>query len=437
MMPYCGILVLLFSLHSPFAAESTIYAADIANFTIREQRLHSSIIDYCLDEFLYVLTKRYLYKIDPDDLRITDRTLLPQTYTSLCTNATKVLLISAGEIVILSKSHLAYESGIGITYGDLYPLISPQGRTIAPDETSLYVLVDEGSESLLKIIDLNTGNVRKARKTEKILEYRYNVLAHTLTALDAQQRLVTYDLSLNKTNSTRLPMAVEWFLSNNTGFYVGTHAGLYMLAQDGSLIDVQPLMALTAQSYEDFIFINDQNMVYLDSLTLRPREVVPNSRHITHFFSVDHPLYVIGMDDAERFYFIHLPTLDIHPRVTYESIALDISPVTVPVTRDSLWYMQLGAFSNKTNAFNLYVELRARKIPAFIDSAEVYRVKLGGFFDKQVGIYVADHLNLNGWFSLQPKVENSEHTDFIIELEHLILKDGIITRSGYEENSRN
>jgi hypothetical protein len=165
--------------------------------------------------------------------------------------------------------------------------------------------------------------------------------------------------------------------------------------------------------------------------------VAPNSRQITQFFSVDHPLYVIGMDSNERIYFIHLPTLEIYPRVTYESIALDVLPLKVPVTRDSLWYMQLGAFSNLENAFNLYVELRAQEIPVFIDSAEVYRVKLGGFYDKQVGIYIADHLSLKGWFSLQPKVKNTEHTNFIIGLEQFILNNGIITRSGYEEDNRN
>jgi len=424
-----GIITVLISLHSPFAVDSTIFTVDIPNSVIREQKLHSAIIDYCLDDFLYVLTKRNLYKIDPDDLHIIDRTILPQTYTSMCVNNSKVLLIAAGEIVILAKSHLAYESGIGIKHGDLRPLVSPQGRTIASDEVSLYVIEDRGSESLLKIIDLNNGNVRKVLKTAKIMDYMYSVTDRTFTTLDIQDHLLTYDLSLKRTASTPLPMAVEWFLENKSGFWTGTHSGVYLISSKGSLIDLQPLMEQSTRSYEDFIFVINQNIVCLDSLTLRTHTIVPNDRHITRFFSVGHPSFVIGMDEQSQFYFIHTPTMNIHPRVTYESITTEIQPRMVPMERDSLWYLQIGAFSNAANAITLHAEMRARAIPVFIDTAEVYRVKLGGFYDKQLGIFVADNLNINGWFSLQNKILNHEYVHFFVDQMQFVLKDGIITRS--------
>jgi hypothetical protein len=428
-MPPIGILITLLSLHSPFAADSTIYAADVAHLTIREQKLHSSIIDYCLDDFLYVLTKRYLYKLDPDDLHIKDRTILPQTYSSMCTNASKILLMSAGEIVILAKSHLAYESGIGIRYGDFRPLVSPQGRTIAPDETSLYMIEDEGTESILKIIDLNTGGVRKKLKTSKITAYRYDISNRTLTTIDAKNHLQTYDLAFRNLKTTPLPVTPEWFLSNRLGFWLGSRSGVFMIRNNGTLIDLQPLLTISNRSYEDFIFITDQDIVTLDTLTLRVKTIVPNVMHISRLFSVDHPSYVIGMDENQRFYFIQTTTMEIHPRAEHKTIPMEIPPALIPLEQDSLWYLQIGAFSNPDNALHLYQEFRDRAIPVFIDTGEVYRVKLGGFPDKQLGIYIADRLNINGWFSLRDKIFNTEFVDFFVDKERFLLKNGMITRS--------
>ena len=428
-MPLFGILITLLSLHSPFAVDSTIYAADIPHMTIKEQKLHSTIIDYCLDDFLYVLTKRYLYKLDPDDLKIKDRTILPQTYSSMCTNMSKLLLMSAGEIVILTKSHLAYESGIGVRFGDFRPLVSPQGRTIAPDETSLYVIGDEGDESILKIIDLSTGSIRKKLTTSRITGYRCNMDALSFTTIDTKHRLQTYDLAFKKLTSTPLPVTAEWFLPNTFGFWLGTRTGVYMVHDDGALLDFQPFIVLSSRSYEDFMFITDADIVSLDTLTLRAQNISPNTLHITQLFSADHPAYVIGMDDDHHFYFIHTPTMEIQPRAAQQTIPWEIPPVLSPVQQDSLWYLQIGAFSNHDNAYHMYQEFRARAIPVFIDSAEVYRVKFGGFSDKQLGVYIADRLELNGWFSLQEKILNTEFVDFFVDRERFVLKDGKITRS--------
>jgi hypothetical protein len=428
-MPLIGILITLVSLYSPFAIDSTIYAVDINKTAIREQTVHGTIIDYCIDDFLYVLTKRYLYKLNPDDLFIVDRTLLPQTYTSMCTNKTKVLLIAAGEIVILAKSHLAYETGIGMVYSDIRPLVSAQGRTIAPDETSLYVVEDQGSNSILKILDLTSGSVKKALRIPRVTWYTYDAKTSTFTTLDAQDRITTYDLNLKKIAMTKAPFTIERFQSQATGFWIRTYSGIYLITDKGTIVDFQPVINSIERSFDDFIIVTEQEIVHLDSLTLRAYCVVPNIVGITRLFHVDHPLFVIGMDKDHCFHFIQTGTLNIQPRIQHESITMEIIPRTTPVKHDSLWYLQLGAFSSIENALQMHEAYRSQTLPVFIDSTNIYRVKLGGFSDKQMGVFIADALHLNGWLSLQGKTAIDEYVEFFVGHEKFILADGTITRS--------
>lgn len=428
-MPLTGILITLISLYSPFAIDSTIYAVDINKTAIREQTVHGVIIDYCVDDFLYVLTKRYLYKLNPDNLFIVDRTLLPQTYTSMCTNKTKVLLIAAGEIVILAKSHLAYETGIGMVYSDIRPLVSPQGRTIAPDETSLYLVEDHGSNSILKILDLTSGSIKKTLRIPRVTWYTCDVKTNTFTTLDVQDRITTYDLNLSKIATTKAPFTIERFQSQATGFWIRTYSGIYLITGKGTIVDFQPLINSVERSFDDFIVVTEQEIVRLDSLTLRAYSVAPNAVGITRLFHIDHPLFVIGMDRNHRFHFIHTSTLNIQPRIQHESITMEIIPQTTPVKHDSLWYLQLGAFTNIDNALQMHEAYRSQTLPVFIDTADMYRVKLGGFSDKQMGVFIADALYLNGWLSLQGRTAIDEYVEFFVDHERFVLVNGLITRS--------
>jgi len=416
--------IVLLTVHIPFVIDSTIYSVDIQEAEIVQQNLNSYVIDYSIDDFLYVLTKRYLYKIDPDNLAIKDRIPLPQRFNYLSTNIKYVMLVTTGEIILLNKVNLAYRSGIGIEHGDYRPIILPQD---APNRHNLiHLMVDSGDKTVLKIYDLGNGKVVRKITVNKIRDYEYDPKQNIFITLDISNVLTVYDIELRKIKTIKPNINGKWFDKYENHYLIYGEQGIFFVDDNGKLLDFQPVLLQEKEVYEKFTFLTKSGIVHLDSLTLRPKLLLENDNKITKLLHTDYPNYVFGLDANYNFYLIDTYRLTIKEIKEKRLIAKTIEPLVHSTYADSLWYFQLGAFAHIENAFEMYNKLRHNNIPVFIDSTNLYRLKFGGFQDKIVATEIIENAHLNGWFIFQPRFEIKDTIEFMIGREKYIFEDGII-----------
>jgi hypothetical protein len=140
----------------PIIIDSMIYTVDRQKIELTARNLIGDIIDYAVDDFLYVLTNRYLYKIGNGHLTIKDQIPLPQRFNYLIINNNTIILITTNEIIILNKNNLAFKSGIGIEHGDYKPILSSERCNTARDN-EIYLIMDSGNKTIMKILDIAKG----------------------------------------------------------------------------------------------------------------------------------------------------------------------------------------------------------------------------------------------------------------------------------------
>lgn len=423
------------SLQSPFVIDSTIYTVDMPALTLVEQKLKGPITDYCIDDFLYALTPRYLYKIDPDVLSICDQVPLPQHFNYLSTNTKKLMLITSGEIIILDKTNLAFEEGIGIEHGDYRPLTNAQGAGIAQNDETLYLIADSGPRSVIKVFDLGTGALIKTRSAKKICYYEYNARVNTLLILDDSGTITFYDGKLQVLNTVQLSVAGLWFERHAHGYLVYNHEGVFLTDRKGKTIDFQPLPIPTRFGHGRNVFLTSNAVIRLDSLTLRPQKFITNHQGLMRLIHVEGALDCVLAQDREKFFYaVNLHTLALTPMTRQRTVPLAEKAASASSASDSVWYVQLGAFTDLQNAQALHDTLSKQNIPGFIDSTDLYRVKVGGFIDKAEARSFIEISGLAGWLTCTGMILQSGTREFMVNEIDYRLESGIIRRKKNEKN---
>ena len=415
----------------PLIIDSIIYAVDLPTMEIREQIITGSIIDYSIDDYLYVLTARYLYKIDPDYLSLRDRIPLPQRFNYIATNIDDVILITSGEIILLDKKNLAFKTGIGIEYGDYRPMLSRNNTIARGHNNILNLFIDAEGKTIIKIFDLTTGRLLKKRTLSKLVAYRYYADDNLLVTFDIENKITLYDLLLNKQSKFILNTPGDEFERYENGYLIYSTEAISLVTRRGKLIDFQPIPIGNQEAVERFLFVTEHGIILLDSLTLRPKVIFKGAVEFARLFQVqsDNYDYALALDQNGSFHLLNLNTLVMISMTEAEDRIPEKTAGLSTAASDSLWYFQVGAFSNNDNARQMYEEIRQRNIPVFIDSTDLYRVKFGGFLDKFKAIEIVEKANLDGWFVFQKRIGQPDFAKFIIELKEFELKDGIITRS--------
>ncbi|MCK4756016.1 hypothetical protein KAS56_03690, partial [candidate division WOR-3 bacterium] len=239
----------------PIIIDSIIYTVDVHKMELKEQILTGSVIDYSMDDYLYVLTNRYLYKIDHKHLAINDRIPLPQRFNYLTTNNENIILITTDEIVIIDKTNLAFKRGIGVERGDYRPIIPSQQLNILEENHVIHLITDTETKTIIKILDLNNGSLLKKVCVNRILSYEYDSKNKTLTTFDIDNRLIVYDIYLNKKRVLNLEFDVKWFSKYENGFIIYNKYGVFFVNSSGELIDFQAIAIKQNRTSNNFILL--------------------------------------------------------------------------------------------------------------------------------------------------------------------------------------
>jgi hypothetical protein len=414
----------------PMIVDSIIYTIDIPEMRLNQQTIAGPVIDYSIDDHIYILTARHLYKIDPDYLSIKDRIPLPQRFNYITTNAEHILLVSNNEIILLSKKDLAFKTGIGIEYGDYEPITTPN-NTIAHDDNIIYLTSKSEGKSIVKIFDLDTGRLIKKKTISTLRAYEYSPQKDLITALNDKNQIIIYDSRLNEKDKLQLNFEGAAFASYKNGFLIYNQNGIFFITRTGAMIDFKPAPIIDQSIIEKFLFITNQGILYLDSLTLRPKKIFKGMSDFIKIFRVrsEGLDYALTLDEKGDFHLLDLERLTMLSMTRSARSMEERLTASTPAGNDSLWYFQIGAFSNRDNAQQMLVELKQQNIPAFIDSTDLYRVKLGGFDNKMLAIEIAETAGIDGWCVHQTKVEQLADIEFYIGTQKYILKNGIIIRS--------
>ncbi len=427
-MPIACLFSLFATANHPLIVDSLIFTVDIEQMEAKEQAVSGTIIDYCIDDFLYVLTSRALYKLDLIFLRIEDHIPLPQRFNYLTVNSVELILITTNEIVIIDKHNFAFKRGIGIEYGDYRPMTRCNRAISEKGMNLIYLVVDSGRKSILKIFDLKSGELRRKLTVDKVVDIHYNKETQRFITLDINNSLTTYDIMLKKKTSVRLQFQGRWFDMFQHGYVVYNQHGIFFVNQSGKVIDFQAITSPEKSSNDKFILLTNKGIVFLDSLTLRPRGFFHVTQRIKRLLTIHAPYtqYVIVLDGHYHLRAINMASMEIQSLVKKKVIAKEAALIA-PARLDSLWYFQLGAFANYENAVELYNSVK-NSIPVFIDSTDLYRVKIGGFHDKMSAIEIMSGSDLDGWFLFHGKIEQPDTVQFSVDAQKYVLENGIIRK---------
>lgn len=414
----------------PVIIDSTIWQVRLSDFIVHERTLSEIVTDYYVDDFLYVLTPHMLYKLDVNDLSIYDQIPLPQRFNYITTSSMNIALITSDEIILVNKSNLAYTTGIGIERGDNRPLRVPE-HFRPPSHDVLYLISDSGSKSKLTMLNVQTGEVSRRLTLDKIMYYECDCLTQTMKVLDASNTITILDAFLHKKESLTTNVSAYWFTQRDNGYLLSNEHGFFSIDAKGRIIDFLPAGIAHVQSTDKLVAFHKQGVLICDPLTLRPQRFIELDRQLMRLARerADETKYAIVVDTFQTFYAIELQTghVDIL-RKEKEKIVMAVQSVG-HTDIDSLWYFQTGAFTTAENAQNSYNTLRRIGLPVYIDTSELYRVKLGGFSNKVDALNFVESTGLNGWFVFQARIHRIERTEFYVGTTTYIFEDGIITRS--------
>ncbi len=422
-------LFFLVMTYHPLVVDSLIFTVDIEKMVAAEQTVSGNIIDYCTDDFLYVLTGHALYKIDCAFLTIEDNIPLPQRFNYLIVDNDDIILTTTNEIVVIDKHNFAFKRGIGIEYSDYQPITILHRASSEKMYSVICLLVDSGKKSILKLLDLNSGRLRKKIRVDKIVSFYYDQGASRLITLNVNNRITTYDMYLKEKSSFELPLDGTWFSKFQHGYIVHSPQGIFLVSQSGKVIDFQAGSFDATSRGDELILLGEVGISFLDPLTLRPKGFLRYNHGITKVLAIQslHAKHAIVVDAHYHLYAIDIATMGIQSVREKKTIAKETA-LRVPARTDSLWYFQLGAFAKYENAVEMYTDFRYNSIPVLIDSVDLYRVIFGGFRDKMNAIEIIDKLDLVGWFLFHKKIEQPETIQFSVDTENYILEDGIIKK---------
>ncbi len=412
------LLLTILTTYNPVAIDSAIYHLDNSGLKVDYLKLSGEIIDYLKDDFLYVLTSRYIYKIDREGLFICDQTLLPQRYNYLALTSERIILISSSEFILLNRKNLSFIGGVGIESADYRPLFNAS----LPGEDHLYLITDSGERSIVKLFDINTGKKIRQIILPKVICHKYE--KGKLIISNKNNQLMIFDLNLKKIGEIKLQTPAEDFYLFNGLILATNRSGVFLFSDKGVRVDFQPV-TLEVKWYDNLTFLSSDRIILIDSLALRIKSILPNDCNLTKIFRLDERRK-LGINKENSLFLIDKKNSMIS-RVELNIISAKL-PSSPFIKDDSLYYIQFGAFRKLTHAISLFDSLNSMGIPAFIDSTDLYRVKLGGFFDKRGAIEILEESRLNGWIGYQKKIAGLKFNKFCLNNNRYTLKDGIITK---------
>lgn len=412
--------------NTPIILDSTIYSIDVEKREVTQLAFHELIINYVSEEFLYLLTPRHLYKIDIDNLVVTDNVPLPFRFNDLSIMNGEVILISMNEIVMLDKTHLSFKGGIGIERGDYRQIIPSQSMSVSGENHYVSLITDTETESIFKIFDLDNGRLTKKMTVPKVRVIAHNAIDNTLASLDVNNNLTVYDMQLNTQKVLHLDIISNSFAHCGDDYIVSNREGIFLVNSNGKVIDFQPLAIDEHCCRNKYLFVVNNGIVQIDSLTLRIKRRNEIEKNLVKLFHFDPLNTTIAMDVDYNFYVLDDEDSRLRPikkRITV------LEEIEAPVHgADSVWYFQVGAFVNQKYAIELYDSLRQSNIPVFIDSTDFYRIKFGGFEDKINAMKLIEEINLHGWFVFQQKIKREKREEFYVGSKKYIVEDGVIRR---------
>jgi hypothetical protein len=404
--------------------DSYVYTLDIDRAVLSEIDFGEPIIDYVADDFLYISTDHYLYKIDPLESVLIDKTPLPMRFNYLLLKNREILLIATDEIIILDRANLAFKSGIGIEQGDHRPAVKNQTFFPFSRTNHIYLMTDAGEKTTIRILDLKSGRLVRRKSVDRILTLCYDPLSNAFFSLDVRNNIVTYDMAIAKTGKIGLPVRANSFAKHSAGFLLYSDRGVFLVSTDGKLIDFQSLPA--AHDHMGSLVWSTEAIVNLDTIVLRPSDWLENNDRITHLLPLIGQSHGIRFENDQNTYLMSLRPLAALPLEKHRAHLRRVSPIVA--TADSLWYMQLGAFSNPVNALLSHDKLREDGIPVFVDSTDLYRVKFGGFKDKLAALNIIERLSLDGWFIYEHKMSYIRSEEFYVGPDKYSIQDGVIRK---------
>lgn len=409
--------------------DSVLYAID-PDFTLHKRALPSSVIDISYDTPAFVLTDRYLYKVEYPDLKVQDRILLPQRFNHIVSHENDIILIGTNEVILVDRKNLTFKTGIGIEQGDYLPLAVNNQRGL-PGQKNIYLITNSGAHSTIKVFDLYKGTLVKKLNRDPFLFTNFDAQHNTISILDHKRNITVYDMDLQTLRRIDVPPDPLFFLLHESGYVVYCRNGMFLMNRSGSLIDFQPLSLTEHSDGQPSLCLTENGIAALDMYTMRPKAFRTTDKTFMHVYNLNDSDERFGLllDETSTPFLFDAETMVIQAISAISMIAQP--PLSVPRTihQDSLWYFQMGAFIHYDNALDMYATMKSNNLPVFIDSSDLYRIKLGGFYDKEAAMNALELTDLTGWFILQERVAQSGTATFFLGEQLFTLKDGIIERS--------
>jgi hypothetical protein len=404
--------------------DSSFLTLDVANTHITEVELGEQIIDHVYDDHLFVSTAKNLYKIALSGTVLIDKTPLPMRFNHLMLKDDEIILIATDEVIVLDRNNLAFRSGVGLERGDHRPIVKNQSFAILPTKDYIYLASDAGEQSFIRIIDLHSGRLVRKVRTDRVKSFDYDAKSRSFIALDVKNNILTFDLYMNRKHKIQPQVTARAVAMHPDGFLVRCDQGILLITAGGAVIDFQPIPYTLNQA--GFLVLSQEAIIGFDNTALRPNGWLMNQQNIVQIYPCANSDYDLAVDPQDNIYLVRQEPLHITPlarnKVQLRRVA------TSRVVSDSCWYLQLAAFSDPVNAQHAYEELLRKGLPAFIDSADLYRIKFGGFPDKFTGIQIAEKMDLSGWFVYEHRSVRKQFGAFSAGTERYIIQEGIIKK---------
>jgi len=409
-------------LFSAFVLDSTIYSVDIERGVVDEIEFSEAIIDYVADDFIYAVTRNYLYKIDPGRAVIIDKTPLPLRFNYILLRRYEIILISTDEIIVLDRKNLAFKSGIGIDPGDHKPIVKNQTLVGLPGPPTIILMSEAGTHNTIRSVDIGSGRTTARVTVNPIKDAVYDHQNSNFIMLEQGQTMLVLNPQMKIQHRVNLGFDARRLANRNEALYVSSDDCVFLLTKKGRLIDFQPLTAM--RDIGASIILTDDGVFWLDSLTFRISGWLQNNDHMTQLYADASSDRIIGIDIHDQMHLIEKSPGRALKLANYRRDLAQKLPASPRV--DSLWFLQLAAFSDPSNAGQMYEEFREKQIPVFIDTTDLYRIKFGGFTDKTVALDLQEKMELDGWFVFEPRKYGDNSEVFYVGVEKFVIDKGIV-----------
>ncbi|MGB9720768.1 MAG: SPOR domain-containing protein [bacterium] len=405
-----------------FIHNDRVLKIDYDRLLFQEMILKEEIIDYSMQDLCYVLTSRTIYCIDTSNFRIVDRTSLPQKFNYVMPGQDEIFLIATSEIIVLNKNNLSFKTGIGIEPGDYQPMVAP---VKLPQKDLIFLIGHNENRSIIKVIDRKNGRSIKRVSFVQIKKFYYLPEQRNFAIL-TQSGIHILDLNLKIKKSIKFNFPGEDFFVHNNGYIITGSQGICSIDTNGKIIDFQPVLLAHQAKNSGLVFWNDGFVILIDPITLRVKKIFENSKGICAIYFEDYEQSHCINKNAEL-YLLDNKTGDVKIFEKEEYVLMS-DKEKKGALEDSLFYIQFGAFSDYNYAQSYSDSMRKMGLPAFIDSSidSLYRVKLGGFFEKKLPLKIMDDYQIPGWIVYQKKIDFEIDTLVFFNKSNFYFHNGII-----------